>query len=51
VRKTTFKAGKNNKFTAMKVPRQCPLVVMVMVGCTEDRAFGVRSYSDEKFAS
>jgi hypothetical protein len=32
VRDTTFNTGNRDKFSAMKVPRQCPLVLLVKVG-------------------
>jgi hypothetical protein len=33
VRETTFNTGETAKFTAMKVPGQFPLVILVKVGC------------------
>jgi hypothetical protein len=32
VRDTTFNGGNRDAFSAMKVPRQCPLVLLVNVG-------------------
>jgi hypothetical protein len=32
VRDTTFNGGGRDKFAAVKVPRQCPLVLLVKVG-------------------
>jgi hypothetical protein len=40
VRGTTFNGGNRDKFSVMKVPRQCPLVLLVKVCRTDRRAFG-----------
>jgi hypothetical protein len=40
VRDTTFNGGKREKFLAMKVPKQCPFVLRIKVGCRESKAFG-----------
>jgi hypothetical protein len=40
VRDTTFNGGNRYKFTATKVPRQCPLVLLINVGRREGKAFG-----------
>jgi hypothetical protein len=38
---TTFKRGRERaKFTAMRVPRQCPLVLLVKVGWRGGKTFG-----------
>jgi hypothetical protein len=37
---TTFNGGDRDHFMAVKVPRQCPLVLHVKVGCREEKAFG-----------
>jgi hypothetical protein len=34
---------RTDKFRAMKAPRQCPLVLLVKVGCTEGRCTGVEN--------
>jgi hypothetical protein len=37
----TFKMGRvRAKFTAMKVPRQCPLVLLIKVGWRGGKTFG-----------
>jgi hypothetical protein len=36
MRDTTFTGGK----MSVKVPRQCPLVLLLKVGCRESKAFG-----------
>jgi hypothetical protein len=41
VRDTTFnRRGKKAKFAAMKVPRQCPLVLLVKVSWIGGKTFG-----------
>jgi hypothetical protein len=41
VRNTTRnRRGKTDKFTAVQVPTQCPLVFLVTVGWREGKAFG-----------
>jgi hypothetical protein len=37
---TTFNGKRDIKFTAMKVPRQCPFVLLVKDGFGEGKAFG-----------
>jgi hypothetical protein len=32
--------GNRDTFSAMKVPRQCPLVLLVKAGCRQSKAFG-----------
>jgi hypothetical protein len=48
VKNTAFNRGNKNKFPAMKVPRQCPFVLLVKVGWREDKAFGSEKVGDEK---
>jgi hypothetical protein len=38
------------KFTAMKVPRQCPLVLLVKVGWTGGKTFGCEEVRDERWS-
>jgi hypothetical protein len=38
------------KFTAMKVPRQCPLVLLVKVGWRGDKTFGCEEGRDEMWS-
>jgi hypothetical protein len=38
------------KFTAMKVPRQCPLVLLVKVGWRGGKTFGREESIDEMFS-
>jgi hypothetical protein len=40
VSNTTFNGGYRGVFTAMKVPRQCPLVLPIKTGLREGTAFG-----------
>jgi hypothetical protein len=40
VRETTFNGWNRDGFPAMKVPRQCPFVLLVKVGWREGMAFG-----------
>jgi hypothetical protein len=37
---TTLKAENRDKFTGTKVPRQCPLVLLVKVGWRRGKTFG-----------
>jgi predicted metal-dependent RNase len=39
VRNTTFKGGARNIIPGLKVPRQCPLVLLVEVYLTQGEAF------------
>jgi hypothetical protein len=41
VRDTIFKGGNRGKFSAMKVPRQCLLVLLVKVGLREGKVLGI----------
>jgi hypothetical protein len=46
---TTFKKGKvRDKFTAMNVPRQCPLVLLVKVGWRGGKTSGGEECIDER---
>ena len=44
-----FNTGGEKKFTALEVPRQCPLVLLVKVSWRESRALG--SEKDKVFGS
>jgi hypothetical protein len=48
---TTFNGGGDRaKFTAMKVPRQCPLVLLVKVGWTGGKTSGCEEGRDERWS-
>jgi hypothetical protein len=47
VRHYIYKGRVRAKFTAMKVPRQCPLFLLVKVGCRGDKTFGCEEGTDE----
>jgi hypothetical protein len=49
VRDTTFSRGKRDKFTATKVPRQWPLVLLVNVGWRRGKMFGSEEGRDERW--
>jgi hypothetical protein len=38
------------KFTAMKVPRQCPLVLLIKVGWRGGKTFGCEEGIDERWS-
>jgi hypothetical protein len=42
--------GGRAKFTAMKVPRQCPLVLLVKVGWRGGKTFGCEEGRDERWS-
>jgi hypothetical protein len=50
VRDITFNRGNRVKFTAVKVPRQCPLVLLVKVGRREVKIFGCEEGRDERWS-
>ena len=49
VEEIAFNTGGEKKFTALEVPRQCPLVLLVKVSWRESRALG--SEKDKVFGS
>jgi hypothetical protein len=42
--------GNTAKFTAMKVPRQCPLVLLVKLGWGGGKTFGSEEGRDKKWS-
>jgi hypothetical protein len=49
---TTFKKGRiRAKFTVMKVPKQCPIVLLVKVGWRGDKTFRCKEGIDERWNS
>jgi hypothetical protein len=47
---TRFKRGVRAMFTAMKVPRQCPLVLLVKVGWRGGKTFGCEEGIGERWS-
>jgi hypothetical protein len=47
---TTFNRGNKPKFTAMKIPRQCPLVLLIKVGWRGDKTFGSEEGRDKNWS-
>jgi hypothetical protein len=41
--------GVGAKFTAMKIPRRCPLVLLVKLGWRGDKTFGCEEDIDERW--
>jgi hypothetical protein len=50
VRDINLTGGNRAKFTALKVPRQCPLVLLVKEGWRGGKTFGSEGREDEKYS-
>jgi hypothetical protein len=48
VRHYIYEGRVTAKFTAIKVPRQCPLVLLVKVGWRGGKTFGCEEGTDER---